>query len=375
MDQPSAEPGHEPAPPATGVHLERVEEHGAAVDALAGALGGRADLTDLVGDLKFTATESRWGRLAGRAVRRAIALDPHDQRDRVWWPQGVTTSADADPSGRVAGRRLVVLTWYAKAVDGVRRGSRLTFFDLDTLRYRHVLLVEPRLDDEGRLGLESVRIHAGGIVWAGGWLHVAATARGFLSFRVDDLLRVPDDNARPDEIGVSDLDGVPRVASFGHHYVLPVRTVHRARTDEGHEPLRYSFLSLDRSTSPPSLLAGEYARGRQSARLAHFDLDPTSWLPVTDERSVARPVVEDARTLQMQGAVVARGRHHVTTSRGPWLPGSVRTGRPDRLRAHHFAVPMGPEDLTYVPQTDALWTVTEHPRRRWLVEMRRSWFD
>ena len=50
MDQPSAEPGHEPAPPATGVHLERVEEHGAAVDALAGALGGRADLTDLVGD-------------------------------------------------------------------------------------------------------------------------------------------------------------------------------------------------------------------------------------------------------------------------------------------------------------------------------------
>lgn len=370
---PDADPA--PVPPGVGVHLERVEENAAAVDALAATLGGRVPLTDLLADLKFTARHSLAGRLAGRAVHRAIAFDRHDQRDRVWWPQGVTTSADADVSGAVAGRRLVVTTWYAKPVDGVRRGSRLTFLDLDTLRYRHVLLVEPTLDAEGRLGLASVRIHAGGVVWAGPWLHVAATARGFVSCHVDDLLRVPDDNERPDEIGVGDLDGVPRIASFGHHYVLPVRMVHRAFTDEGHEPLRYSFLSLDRSTHPPALLAGEYGRGGQTTRVARLELDATTWLPATDGSGVSRPALADARTVQMQGAVVARGRHHVSTSRGPWVPGSIWTGQLGQLREHRWAVPMGPEDLSYWPATDTLWSVSEHPRRRWIHAMRRSWFD
>lgn len=371
----SEQAGGEPGRGTVGVHLTRVEQHGAAVEALAETLGGRVPLTSLLDELKFTATDSRWGRLAGRAVHRAIAFDRHDQRDRVWWPQGVTTSADADPSGTVAGRRLVVVTWYAKEVGGVRRGSRVTFLDLDTLRYRHVLLVEPTLDEEGRLGLSSVRIHAGGVVWAGPWLHVAATARGFLSFRVDDLMRVTDDNLRPDEIGVEELDGVRRVASFGHHHVLPVRVVHRARTDEGHEPLRYSFLSLDRASMPPGLLAGEYGRGGQTTRLARFDLDAETWLPATDGSGTSRPALAETRTVQMQGDVVARGRHHVSTSAGPWMPGSILTGQPDRLRRHRFAAPMGPEDMSYWPHTDMLWSVSEHPGRRWVHAMRRSWFD
>jgi hypothetical protein len=36
---------------------------------------------------------------------------------------------------------------------------------------------------------------------------------------------------------------------------------------------------------------------------------------------------------------------------------------------------MGPEDLAYDAVTDRLWMVTEHPRRRWVVSMRRSSFD
>lgn len=360
---------------AVGVHLERTRERGAEVDALTAALaassGGRVDVADLLDDLTSTATESRLGRWAGRAVHRAIAFDARDQADRVWWPQGVTTSSDADPSGLVAGRRLAVTTWYAKAEGDVRRGSRLTFLDLDTLRYRHVLLVEPTLDADGRLDLRPVRIHAGGVVWAGPWLHVAATRRGFVSCHVGDLLRVADHAARPDEIGVTG----DAVASYGHHYVLPVRVTHQAFTDEGHEPLRYSFLSLDRSTSPPGLWAGEFGRGRQTTRLAHFALDPATWLPATDGTGLARPVVDDARAGAMQGVAVARGRHHVSVSWGPWIPGSILTGRPGRLRRHRWAVPMGPEDLTYCPLTDELWSVSEYPHRRWLHAMRRSWFD
>lgn len=354
-----------------GVHLERTEENVAEIDALAALLGGRAGLGTLVGDLKYRARPSLLGRLLGRAVDRAITWDAYDRRDRVWWPQGISTSADADASGRVAGRRLAVVTWYSKEVDGVSRGSRLTFLDLDTLDYRHVLLVDARFGAEGGLSLSGVRIHAGGLVWAGRWLHVAATARGFVTCRVDDIMRVPGDNERPDEIGVFG----DRVASFGHHYVLPVRFVHQAYADEGHTRLRYSFLSLDRSSDPPALLAGEYARGRQSTRLARFDLDPETLLPATGEDGFSRPALHEGGVVRMQGAVVARGRHHVSVSNGPWTPGSVYTGSPGALRHHRWAAPMGPEDLSYWPGTDHLWSVSEHPRRRWVYSMPRSWFD
>ena len=98
-------------------------------------------------------------------------------------------------------------------------------------------------------------IHAGGIVWAGPYLHIAATSRGFVTARVDDIMRVPGDDDHPDKFG---LEGTT-LYSFGHRYVLPVRFTYQAYTDKGHDKLRYSFLSLDRRSDPPALIAGEYA--------------------------------------------------------------------------------------------------------------------
>ena len=78
----------------------------------------------------------------------------------------------------------------------------------------------------------------------------------------------------------------------------------------------------------------------------------------------------------MQGAVIAAGRYHVTVSHGPWMPGTMCAGRePGSMRVRRWALPMGPEDLSYWPSTDRIWSVTEHPRRRWIVAMDRAWFD
>ena len=43
-----------------------------------------------------------------------------------------------------------------------------------------------------------------------------------------------------------------QVASYGYRYVLPVRFSYRAYAEDGFDKLRYSFLSLDRSTEPPA---------------------------------------------------------------------------------------------------------------------------
>ena len=118
-----------------GVHLTRTDENIDEIEALARLLGDRVDLEVMLADL-----DRRGRRSLMRAVKvhRAYTFDRADRRDPRWWPQGVTTSADASEDETVAGRRLVVVAWYAKEL-----GSRLTFFDLDTRRYRHVLLVVP----------------------------------------------------------------------------------------------------------------------------------------------------------------------------------------------------------------------------------------
>jgi hypothetical protein len=343
---------------AEGVHLARTDESLDEIDALAALLGGRVGLDEVLDDCDRQGRRS-W--LPARAVHRAYTFDRADRRDRRWWPQGVTTSADASDEEEIAGRRIVAVAWYAKELPGdeVKQGSRITFFDLGTRRYRHVLLVVPVLRD-GRPGIEPLTVHAGGIVWYGPYLHVAATAKGFYTCRLDDLLRVERDE----------------VAAYGHRYVLPVRFSYKAETDEGHERLRYSFMSLDKGATPPEIVAGEYAYGTgKTRRLARFAIDPETLLLATTEDGVTRPSMLDEGVGQMQGAVVARGRYHVTVSQGPWTFGSVYTGAPGAFRRHRWATPMGPEDIAYWPSTDELWSVSEWPRRRWIFSMKRSWFD
>lgn len=330
-----------------GIHLVRTDENAAEIDALAAQAGGRVGIEGVLADLDRRARRT-WA--PGRAVRRTLTWDAGDRRDPMWWPQGISTSADASvPDDRVAGRRVIAVAWYSKA----DHGSRVSFLDVDTRRYRHVLLVVPVLRD-GVPGLEPLTVHAGGIVWRGPYLHVAATARGFYSCRLDDLLRV---------------------RSLDHDYVLPVRFAYRAVTPPGAERVRYSFLSLDRESTPQSLVVGEYGRASQTRRLMSYPLDPTTWLLATDEQGRAVPTVHEDGVAGMQGAVVARGRWHVTVSHGTRTPGSVYVGQPGRLVRSRWATPIGPEDLTWWPSTDRLWSVTEHPGRRWIYSMRRSWFD
>ena len=364
----------EPARPfVEGVHLQRTDENVREIDALAAVLGPAAGLEALLGDLKYAVRPVRIPRLLGRAVREAYRWDDYDERDELWYPQGISTSADASDTEVIGGRRVLVTTWYSTGRDGIKRGSRVTFVDLDSGRYRHVLLVVPVFDKVGNLTLRPMNIHAGGIVWAGSNLHIAATNRGFVSARVDDIMRVSGDDDHPDKIGVQGNT----IYSFGHRYVLPVRFTYQAFTDEGHQKLRYSFMSLDRRSDPPALVAGEYALDpAATTRLARYHLDPETWQLQVGDDGLSRPLsIHEGGVQQMQGAVLAAGRYHVTVSHGPWWPGTMCAGQPGSMRVRRWALPMGPEDLTYWPSTDRIWSVTEHPRRRWIVSMDRAWFD
>lgn len=252
-----------------------------------------------------------------RTLRRTFA--PGRAVRRAWTWQGADRSdrrwwpqgVAVVPEGRLA------VSWYSK--DG---GSRVSFLDLGRRRYRHVELVRPTAE-----GLVPLKVHAGGIALHGNRLYVAATKAG---------------------LWVCDTDAVVRTADG---YVLPVD--HRLAPSE---PFRFSFVGL----SGDDLVVGEYDNAAGTKRLAHVGVD-----------GGPREVIE-AGIARAQGAVRVGDRWYVTASQGTTKLGSVWSGPAGELREHRYAVPMGPEDLAHDPVTDRLWTVTEHPHRRWVVALDRA---
>jgi hypothetical protein len=299
------------------VHLLRTPDLTAEVDALAARHGGRVGLAAVLGDLDRRLRRT-WAPCL--TPHRAWTWDRVDRRDSTWWPQGVAVQPDGPH---------VATTWYAKG-----GGVRVSLLDPARRRYRHVTLVVPTAT-----GHEPLKAHAGGLAWHGSRLYVAATRAGLWVCETADVVRAGDD------------------------YLLPVRHQLTPRADDGDEPLRFSFVTVDDATDPPCLVVGEYGSRRQTRRIAEMPIDG----------GPATLVAHDV--LRAQGIARVRGRVYLSSSHGPWGLGSIWSGAPGELREHRWALPMGPEDLTHDAHTDRLWTVTEHPWRRWVVSMRRSRFD
>ena len=169
-----------------GIHLDagRATGNGRS-HTLYGSAGGPVGVAGVVGrdDPPGPAVPAGPGARPGR--QRGLRLGRGRRRaTRAGGRRASPARADAEPDEHVAGRPLLVTTSYAKVVGGdiggTSHGCRVTFVDVETLRYEHVLLVEPGVDDDGAPTLAPVHLHAGGIVWHGPWLHLAATARGLV---------------------------------------------------------------------------------------------------------------------------------------------------------------------------------------------------
>lgn len=313
----------------------------------------RVGLRGVLSNLNRTA---RHAEIPADAALSAMAWDAVDQDSTRWFPQGITTSADAygpEPTGGMfEGHDVVVTSWYGRGWIGRRLGSRISVIDWKDdapPRYRHVLLVEPRRR-WGFSRLRRVKIHAGGIVWYGNHLFVAGSSTGIRVFRLDEIVRVRN-----------------RLRTGGYRYVLPQFTFYAAEHDEAAGPLTYSFMSLDRRGSDDHLVAGEYGRKGGSHRLVSYAIDPSSGLLRSDDQGRSTPTdLHDRQIVRMQGAVVADGRWVVTSSNGEGQPGDLWVGRPGEFTRHRGVLPTGPEDITYLPQRRQLWTLTEWPGRRWV---------
>ena len=345
------------------------ESESAAIDALAGQLEV-VDAAALLGDLarkgvKMEANHKELDRL--ELMDRAFGWDSFDHGDATWMPQGVSGSADAADDERIAGREVVAVSWYHKPEKtdrpGVDKGSRVSFTDITDLRagaapYDHALLVDPFLDG-GVPNFRAVRIHAGGIVWLGRYLYAVDTMQGIRVFDTQRIFKLKD---LSDEVGRDPGAGTYR--AYGHRYAIPqVGAYFQPDSACWH---RFSFIAADRTTTPHSIITGEFHDADIAGKLLRWDLDGERLRLIDPDAKRAQPSeIYFAQESDMQGAVSFNGHWYLSASGqdGNW--GLLYRTAPDQPSQSYGWV-IGPEDLMYSRRDKVLWSASEFAGRRYV---------
>lgn len=323
----------------------------AVIDAVA-ARHPRIGLDGLLAGAAGRGSTGRWTRVPAAAAVEGFRWSRRDDRDADWWPQGI----DVRPGP--GGERVIAVSWYARARPGGPEGARVSFVQLRAgrrPRVRHVLLVEAVAS--GGPGFRPIGTHAGGLAWVGDRLWVASTFDGVRVFDSRDIL----DASRPGLLGFGRRGAAPGSAAASARAVAILPQCEHWAPPEGAERMRYSFISADRRGDGEAFVAGEYDRDDPTGRLV--ELARTADGAETRHGAVLVPGLT-----RMQGATPLDGRWFVTASAGS-ADGDLWVGAPGSLVRHAGVLPPGPEDLSLEPGTRVLWSLSEHPRRRWVFSI------
>lgn len=339
------------------------------IDALPPTLT-RVTLADVTADLNRVGPKLTTA-LPGTApgVVRAYEWQSGDESVTYWTPQGVTGSFDGVATGVIAGRKIVLVSWYYTMANDtgstVDKGVRLAIVDATdpaSIRYRFALLVEPSGTRDAP-SFTAVPVHAGGLAWVGDRLYVPVTGSGF---RVFDLSRMFKVDSLDDRIGLDPATGT--YAAYSYAYAIP--QIARYRSTGACAPV-FSFVALDRTTPTPTLVSGEYSAATITGRLYRWPLDSHDRLQLTDRARIVPDGAWLESEQQIQGAFAENDTWWLSSSRP-----AAGAGELVRTTVDAPSTTLGwsnsPEDLARDPQLDAVWSLSEGLNARYLFAVDRK---
>ncbi|GCD95984.1 hypothetical protein [Embleya hyalina] len=303
-----------------------------------------------------------------------------------WVPQGIAVSGEANISGSVQNHRAIIASW-TRNTDNVpasetdtpafgHNDMRLAFVNYDdenAPRFRWVLPVQVGQGGSG-LTMTPTPGHGGGLAWYANFVFMTDTNGGI---RVFDINRI-----RAVETGTNVGCSATSCTAGKHTYVMPQVAYYRDNTS-----LTFDSLALDRSSTPDSLVAGEYRQASDSltTRVVRFPFTADYRLTGTASEAWQAMDVGGADTVKnLQGAQINDGRllmgrsDDPTAGRlfrvGPDLADTPQDCPPENGVRPHFCWATGVEDMSlwYYPSqqdpsnanTGELWTHTEKEGRR-----------
>ncbi len=340
-------------------------------DALVAASSGLVTVPQILGDLNRQGivgiTQNNADRLTNHAWR-GFRWNSGDNGVSYWYPQGITGSSDAYPDGQVGGRDIIMASWYHKTEDRPTKGVRISVADVTDIAavdYRHMLLVEATgmPDNPNFKPVETTSgdaLHAGGIAWWGRYLYVVDTTGGLRVFDLDRIMRVTntDDTSL---IGIS----AGRFDAHGYGYIVPELMRYQLAADSC--DLRFSFVGVDRSSSPPALITGEYKSDEITGRIVVWDIDSNTGLLTARSDTVRPSAAYVSGQTKMQGATRLDGNLYISSSSQAGSFGRLYRTRPDFGESSISAWVYGAEDLYVERSRNMIWTAAEHPDNRDIV--------
>jgi hypothetical protein len=301
-----------------------------------------------------------------------------------WVPQAIASSNEAAVGG-YTGPSAVAVTWYQPRLDHTAgamddpQNDRVTFINAlasgDSATYRHVLLVEPVVQN-GKLNLLPVKLHAGGVAWYGNILYVASTGGGMRAFDVRRMFAVHTtkrlvglDPATPSDAnlyGESFAYVILQVANYKKTDAACTRSPTTVASG-----LCFSGVTVDRSASPVSLISYEYrtkdemVAARAGSRIVHWPLDKTTGLlaRATDGK-VHSGTLYVTPTYQVQGVSIDHTTFFMSTSQSSGA--FYREVDGDGIAPTKSTWAEGAETVSFTTSSSGnrLWSVTEAPGRR-----------
>lgn len=242
--------------------------------------------------------------------------------------------------------------------------SFVDYSNTSTPKYRHVLLVEPYTNSSGQPDFKPVAIHAGGIFTYGYFLYVADTSGGFRAFDLRHIWKVT----------TGDTNKIGRQSNgtyqaFDYAYALPQALTFTHSTTNNAAKIRFSAASLDRTSTPDSVVVPEYNADGTGTRVVRFPIDYTNrkFAASADGYTHANEAYRvDIKS--MQGATAINGTFYVSASAGSSTRGALyKFSASSGPTKYASAFPIGNEDLSYRGPQKQLWTLSEHPGGRSVV--------
>jgi hypothetical protein len=375
-----------------------------ALDTLSGNMGGNVGVDGVLRDadhsMRNTAdctTDERAALPVEPTATRAYCWENADARTAQWQPRSVTTSGDADDDGLWGTHQVILAGWThrdgqaaAPARDqGLAKIAFVDATDPDALSYRWVLLVAPRA---GGKDFTAVHTGLGGMVWYQDKLIVTAEhGEGLLVFDLHRLLRADVDS-----------DAVGRVghgySAAGYQYVLPAIGSYdpeggACARGRHHTVPCFGSLSLDRTTTPDSLVATEAAGDHsERTRIWRYAFSTAAYRTglLADAQGHVNAV--EAYTTKGSGISGALSHRPGGAHEAQWYiarPSDSRTrhGSLWRQSGHgaeaatctadqsHACWSLGSGSLSYWQRTGELWTLTDAADRRVLYAVPLSSVD
>ncbi|MGW2779683.1 hypothetical protein ACWC3X_00265 [Streptomyces populi] len=374
------------------------------LDTLSGNMGGNVGVEGVLSDadhsMRGTAdctADERAALPVEPTATRAYCWDDADARTSRWRPRSVTTSGDAEDSGAWGTRQVILAGWTHRdgqaAAPGRDEGlARIAFVDAtdpDAPRYRWVLLVAPRA---GGKDFTALRTGLDGMVWYRDKLIVTAEhGEGLLVFDLHRLLRADVDSGAVGRVGHG-------YSAAGYRYVLPAVGSYDleggpcARGRDRAVPC-FGSLSLDRTTTPDSLVATEAAGGRtERTRVWRYGFgtaayrtgllaDAQGHVDAVEAYTTKGSGISGALSHRPEGARDARW-YIARPSDGSDRHGSLWRQSVDGAEAatctadqSHACWGLGAGSLSYWQRTGELWTLTDAAERRVLYAVPLSSVD